>query len=410
MRHLDAIRRHCLKYKEISQKVIDDFLLYYAGEKDKLSNLFDRKIKKHKKAAAEIHQSTINMMKSQFIVHKVFKKEGLIHKYLNHSAIKDLVPEKYNFLKEQAKVPWRFSYGNIVGNPAQDFYEILDEFTEEKYLLFSPGLTKTIEDFPGTEFIFNLIAFNGKCYETYGPIGGFNSLDGDDIFYFATLKNSQIAFDDDILQDIEKDPLPYCLLISSMGLPDVIGRGYEMALHRSMDYLEDIDLEKLKSNFSVRKEMGVYRFTLDEIKDFPHFAKCYFDTKSSEFLATADTAFGYDEMQQALKNSGVEIPEISDIKVHLGILPTFENVLNRKITTDPYATIFNDEAEDADIQDTDLESVNEALGEMVESINSRKKIDFETLSKNYGVEVETLKSIAIDLYSKLGLDDSDMKG
>lgn len=105
MYNFQEIRNHCLQDEAISREVLNDFLPYYAAGMDKLDKVFDRKVKNHKKAVAALPQSTINLMKSQFIIHKVFKSEGLIHKYLNHSHIKDLPKEQYLLLERHSKFP-----------------------------------------------------------------------------------------------------------------------------------------------------------------------------------------------------------------------------------------------------------------------------------------------------------------
>lgn len=346
MEDFDKIRRHCAINMSKSRQVLDEFLMYYAAERDGIGNLFDKQIKKYKKAAAMLPQSTINRIKSQFILHRVFRENGLIQKYLNHSLINALPAKEYEFLRECSETPWRYSYGKIVDRPAKDFFWIVDEFTAEKYLLFSPGLSQTIDDFPTTDFIFNLISFNGECFETYGPIGGFDSVDGDDIFYFATEKSYEIESNLDLVNDLQMDPVPYCLLISAMGKPRMKSRGREIAVHKSEESIDNVDLERLQSNFKTKEVMGVYRFTIDEVEEFPHFAFAYYDTKSSLFTLKADTDFGYNTLREFLGKFGVDFHTIPDEKVHLTFLPTIENVLRRPMNVDPYATLFEEESEE----------------------------------------------------------------
>ena len=63
----------------------------------------------------------INMIKAQYIVHRIFKDNGLIKKYLNHQAIKDLPEEQQIFLQLQSAEPWRYSFAEITANPEKDF-------------------------------------------------------------------------------------------------------------------------------------------------------------------------------------------------------------------------------------------------------------------------------------------------
>jgi hypothetical protein len=66
-----------------------------------------------------------------------------------------------------AKHPWRFSFSVIVRNPAPVFFVMMDVFTVEEYLLYSPGIQDRIEGEEGmTCLYFNLISFNGYCWQT----------------------------------------------------------------------------------------------------------------------------------------------------------------------------------------------------------------------------------------------------
>jgi hypothetical protein len=404
MEDFNEIKKHCLKDKEISSRVLDEFLLYYAGEKDKLSAKFDRDLKKYRKAAAKLPQATINMMKSQYIIHKVLKKDGLIHKYLNHSYIKTLPLEQIEFLQNQAQKTWRYSFGNILESPAPDFFNILDEFTQEEYLLYSPGLVKTMRDFQNVHFVFNLINFNGKCWETYGPIGAFNNMDGDDIYFFATEKNMNIESDEDVLEDIEKDPLPYCMLLSANNLPLVINQDHEIVLNRTTETIETINLDRIKSEFKVKKELGIFKITLEEIAVFPHFAVCYYDSKNSKMILKANTDKGYAQMQESLFNVGVDLADISEERVHIGLLTVMQSILNKEILTDKYESIFDKEEE---VEDHDLTNINEALSEMLDLINQNKRIDFDRIAERYQADVEFLKSAAQSIFEKLGKKNPD---
>lgn len=400
MEDFNEIKKYCLKDKDFSSKVLDEFLLYYAGEKDKLSAKFDRELKKYKKAAAKLPQATINMMKSQYIIHKVLKKDGLIHKYLNHSYIKTLPFEQIEFLQNQAQKTWRYSFGNISESPAPDFFNILDEFTQEEYLLYSPGLVKTMRDLKNVHFVFNLINFNGKCWESYGPIGAFNNMDGDDIFFFATEKNPNIAFDEDIVADIEKDPLPYSMLLSATGLPLVMHKEHEILLNRTTQVIENIYLSRLREKFEVEEELGIYKITLEELSMFPHFTICYYDSKTSLMTLKASTDLGYEKMQKALLKAGIELSKISDERVHVGILAVMESILNRNILTDKFESIFEKDDEDK-VDDTELANANEALDDLMPLINQNKKIDFEKISKKHKVDIEFLKSAADSVFEML---------
>ncbi len=133
MRNYESIKQTCKNSSKIASTVIDEFMLYYAADKDKLHQIILGQVKKYKEITQNIGQETTNKLIAQYIAHKVFKETGLIKKYLNHSAVKNLIPAEYAFLEAQAKMAWKYRFSVITGNPAPDFYEMYDVFRENIY-------------------------------------------------------------------------------------------------------------------------------------------------------------------------------------------------------------------------------------------------------------------------------------
>jgi hypothetical protein len=133
MMDFSKIKEQCDLNTKISATVIDNFLLHYAAAKDDLAREFDQKIATYKHVIRHAEASWVNLMKSQYIIHRVFKADGLLRKYLNHAEIKRRPPEQQEFLKQQLSTPWRFSFSIITGNPAQDFYQMEDVFSGDSF-------------------------------------------------------------------------------------------------------------------------------------------------------------------------------------------------------------------------------------------------------------------------------------
>lgn len=72
----------------------------------------------------EFHNEWLNKLKAQYIAHKIFKKDGLIKSYLNHSVLRRLNQKEMKYLGFQAEHPWRFSFSVILDNPAENYYII----------------------------------------------------------------------------------------------------------------------------------------------------------------------------------------------------------------------------------------------------------------------------------------------
>jgi hypothetical protein len=105
MPNYEYIRELCQERSELSRAVIDDFLVYYAARRDKLSEEFDARISRFKHATKELQPNWTGLFKAQYIAHRIFKQAGLISKYLNHVAIKELHAEQQNYLRQMAAQP-----------------------------------------------------------------------------------------------------------------------------------------------------------------------------------------------------------------------------------------------------------------------------------------------------------------
>jgi hypothetical protein len=71
MKDFSEIKNHCEQVSRMTAVLIDDFLLHYAAGKDNLSREFDVRIAAYKHI---MHGETtwVNMIKSQYIIHRIF--------------------------------------------------------------------------------------------------------------------------------------------------------------------------------------------------------------------------------------------------------------------------------------------------------------------------------------------------
>jgi hypothetical protein len=56
---------------------------------------------------------------------------------------------------------------------------------------------------------FNLIGFNSGCWQSFGPVTGFQCFDADDILFYATELSDVIESASDLLENLEVNPVPY---------------------------------------------------------------------------------------------------------------------------------------------------------------------------------------------------------
>src|SRR3546814_17567666 len=95
-----AIQDHCRKTTEGGLSILDDFLIYYAADREKLDREMDNRLAPYRHITRNFDPSWVNYFKAQYIAHQLFKKGGLIQKYMNTSAENDLRSEERSVGKE----------------------------------------------------------------------------------------------------------------------------------------------------------------------------------------------------------------------------------------------------------------------------------------------------------------------
>jgi hypothetical protein len=395
MTDFNHLRSICEKNSRISSAVIDGFLIYYAAAQDKLDKEADKLLLRYRHITKKMPKSWVNTLKSQYIAHRIFKKDGLLKKYLRHSALKKPDTEQMHFLLEQLHYSWRFSFSLITGNPARGFFNMEDILSGETFLLYSPGVADIYQTQKPLLW-FNLLAFNGACWQTFGPIAYFRGFEPDDIFFFATELNPGLETEEDIIQDIEQNHIPYSMLFSGCGIPLVFTNNDQRVL-LTAEYQVD-RFHTAGAHFTTRKEGTVSQHKLKRWSHHPHFAIAYYDEPAKRLLLTSSTDRGFAALTQTLKQMGYAISSEADIRVNLAMLAVAEDILKKKIMPDRYAQLFEEEPEAK--KQEELNRLNKFLALALPSINAGKEPDIEALAEQAGVDTATAGELLNTVISK----------
>jgi len=371
--------------------VIDDYLIYYAAGKDRLEREMNHRFGRFRHVTGGMPKSWVGMLKAQYIAHRIFKSKGLIHKYLKHSEIKTLDERSRHFLQDQAMHPWRFSFSEIIDQPAEDFFSMFDVFNDESFLLYSPGVTRTLEDQPGVVLWLNLIGFNGVCWQSYGPFGSYRGFDPDDIFFYATEVNPAIAHEYDLLADIEANPVPYMMLMSGANFPMVFNGEDRLVYNYGWHHQDQFEAESFGEFFKIEYAPGVFRLSLKEWEEPPHFATAYYDEKAKSWLLSSATDLGYQALVNHLSTKLRHLAVFPDIRVGPNMLVAAGKLLRREIQLDPYQEKFPEtvplEASEA------LGKMNRLLQLALPMINNDEEPDLEALAKEVGLALPEAKEL-----------------
>jgi hypothetical protein len=99
MKDYDEIRRVWEENSEVSGKLIDEFLIYYAGGRNNLEYKMNQAFASYKHVTKDLKKEWINRLKAQYIAHRIFKKDGLIKSLMEHPPIKDLENKSREYLE-----------------------------------------------------------------------------------------------------------------------------------------------------------------------------------------------------------------------------------------------------------------------------------------------------------------------
>jgi hypothetical protein len=380
--------------------VIDEFLIHYAADRMNLAPEMEAAIKKYKKAASEIPASYLNFFRSEYIAHRIFKTDGLIHKFLNQSALQRLSQEQIEFLRLKSENPWRFSFAEITSNPDDSFFMMDDVMTGEEYLLYSPGMEATLKEYK-PRLWFNLIEFNGQCWQTYGLIIPFLAFSADDIFFFATEVNPKIEDEEMLMAEVERNPIPFFMLVSASFSPMVTSRGYVSVICQSSDNIPGLPVENLRGSFEVSWNKDVYRLSLMKLQEIPHFAQAYYNENTGELLRTSMTTHGFRMLTSAFLKKGIHLQADADIVVAPAMLFAAQKILNKHIELNSYEKYFSVKQEVSE----DVSRINAFLALALPLYNEGKEIDIEKLAGKAGID----PAMAADIWKQVKKKTDEMK-
>lgn len=401
MNNFQAIEKICHESSRISKSVVDEFLIYYAVERDRVDREVDKRLARYRHITRDLPDSALNFMKSQYIAWKIFRKGGLIKKYRNHQDLAHLTKEEKKYISKQAEHPWKFSFGVIINKPAEHFYRMQDVFTRETYLLFSPGMSDILQEQP-VELWFNLIGYNGACWQTFSLIGAWKSFEPADIMFYTSCLNPRKWIEDpsEVLQEVESNPVPYMLLISGASLP-VSYHNKDQIILKFAEFLDDdFSPDALRAHFRIEYAENIYKLTPEGWEELPHFSIVYYDEKENILLPSAMTDRGYAELIRRLNQCGYNLSDEPDHRVNITMLTTAGRILKQNFNpVARYSSLFAKEPSME--EEMEIDKINKLMELILPDINAGRVPDIEAVARQAGVDLETAKDLIRQIMKKL---------
>lgn len=395
-----ALKDTCSNSSEMFSHVVEDFLFRNVVNHKKFAEEVKMRFVPYKHVTAEFQDGWVNMFMMQYLLHEILKKDGLLNRYLNHSAIQQLTQHELAYLQHLAVHPWRFSFSMVTGRAHDNFFEMEDVFTGESFLLFSPGIDDILKERPITLW-FNLIGFNGVCWQSYGPIGAYQAFMPDDIFIFASELNPRkvIGSDEDIMADVENNPVPYMMLLSGAAYPVTVHKE-DPILQVMAEYdLDEFNTKGLEKNFTIEYSDPVYRLALKRWSGYPHFASAYYDEARKVLRLHSMTDRGFMSLVDRLNHLGYDLPPEPDIRLTMAMSMTIHKILKREIQLNEYESLFK--KEESPEGKESIHRLNNFMAMVIPEINAGRKPDIKTFARNAGVDEETAGTLVKHFMDKL---------
>lgn len=386
------IEKTCNKQSELTKNFVDDFLIYFCAEKEGLEKLFARKLGQFRSTVQKMPEMWPDWLMSQYAAFHLFRKDGFARKYMSHPEILRRSGSEKAFLSFQVDNPWRYAFCSIKSNPSRHFFEMVDVLTNEQFLLYSSGLTETLEQYGPMQMYFYLIGFNGQCWQTYGPHTYFKGIIPSDLLFFARQLNSDVMFMNQIPALIDRDPLPWAMLYRSGEIPLTYHKD-DMVIRNCSEYHEEnFEPDEYEDLFKIERKYPLYKMSLKRWDRVPHFAACYYHKKKNRLILSAMTDRGYSKLIEAFGKMGYEFPVNSENRVTLAMLYTVKEVLGRDIQLNPYEESFFEPVNQE--QSENLEKINKFLRLLMEAHNEGKEINIEGFATMAGIDSDNAYSIA----------------
>jgi hypothetical protein len=277
-----------------------------------------------------------------------------------------------------------------------------DVFTGENYLLYSPGTAWTLKERGRILLWFNLIAFNGQCWQTFGPVVGYNSFDPDDIFFFATELSDRVSDEETLIEHLESNPLPFMMLMSGAAYPATFHKEEEIVQALSVHEAVVLNMEGIEKAFEMEYTQSIYQLTQIGWGEFPHYNRAYYNELDKELVLHSMTDIGFRNLAKAMAKFGIKQEEYPQVRVHLPMLTTIKKILGAEIILNEYEEYFQEAAPASESQSEGINQLNDLIGMLLPALNAGQKPDIEAAAKKAGVDPETAREVVKMFQEQIG--------
>lgn len=379
-----AAERACARASGLLDR-IEKTIFYWASKKAKLDKGWVRYMAERQDIVARMPSRWPGMTQAQCAFAAVFCS-GAGNRKFRKAMETELDRDEIAFCKEAEGRPWRFSLFTIEERLGKDFYRIADQLGGEGGILKSPAVTSILRS--NRKLFFTLLADNGVCLQTYGTVAHFNGIGAQDLAYFADAVDGEHR-NISLADRIAEQPLPFLFLFAYADAPAVMHGKEAIRFCAAEREVPDPMRVVLPDEYLENGDDQVLSFRFGG-EDFFDAQNLYLDLGQKKALLIAQTRKGYRTAAEFLKPY-LKLPEVPELDLSPMIIVAAEELTG---AARPYAEYTEHFIEEPD-QDTqnELESINRALGALMDAYNNGRPVDIEKAARESGVSADALPEL-----------------
>jgi hypothetical protein len=412
------MREHCAYMTRMGEEVFDEQLMYFTAHRENVEKTISNFRQKFKHALGYISEENLNRIYAQFISNLLFGSNGKLQSYLEKGLLHFLKSDHLAYLEVMRKHPMKFGFFDLVKVEGDDFFRIKDIFTEERHLVYSPGITQSLKEFDTRTWLL-YVGYNGMCTQTFGPMIPLGRLQADELFTFGVFANPKMVDERDLVNDMQINPLIYAMLIVFPNVPFIVGREEDLLFMHDEDDLE-IDPEDFISDFHIARKGKYFRMVLrGPMGSAPHYATLWYDAGSAIVYRTACTDSAYSALSEVLHKKGFVVDFIPAIRCNLNMMVLLRIIFNKFPSLVPFYPSFQntpldnvygtfslkefdsnylapkmEEEVDDENDVVDQDKVNLLAQTVMSQWNEKRSIDHEGIARDLGFTIHEVQSFA----------------
>jgi len=252
--------------------------------------------------------------------------------------------------------PWKYSFCRIVTRVQENYFEIIDILSGERFELYSRGVEKTIQDLDRS-ILFGILRFwNGHCWQTYSHLSYYTSFEDYDLLSFAKALDATCTDYADVYRVLDKNLLQFLALFCFAVASKTLHQKQNLGFFQTTCSCTELPLEALSKDFLITNVQGVYRL---ELKPYPNrmlVAEAFWAPKKKELIVETTTEKLAHKIVLAFQKHGLQIPLEPDFNMGMPMWVAIRSILQKELNT-PLARRFaapkesNESSEDSQAAD-----------------------------------------------------------